>query len=625
MKRLLTIFLLPLLSAMAHAQLNDANSIYGLHWYGTSDLGQIGTVQPNPTDAENMAPGREMWSLEINHLDDDSPAGQSDVWNRPNYYNNYDLTNGNGGYSQAVTVGSGTAKNHSLIYRLQPNWGRNVPHSGDPYTTAMFAEDCKGAANWHRKFCRVWQIGNEVNIDAGIENNRWGGSAYDVAWQPTPEQYADAYLACRDKIHEITPEFASGFQNQIVLMQPVSPGNVIPGLRYMDGNEFLWRQIKRMNDTGNASKIDGFALHSYAEPGGANFGVDGYMEALREQLMIIDELGQGNKPVFVTEFNKHMPNSGEAAIGARFVQGAYQAMHNWNTGSGGLWPGQPNHNIVTACWFIFKNDTGTWKDYSLQYQKSFIGGTNPDTNPWYGFQAAASANYPAGSITGGGATVSSNTMWWQDNFTTLDQAAPLPHWKQEVSGGSITANGLGQVRFLGSTGTPSLTLRSAGYVFGNFRAELEFSIVNANQINGAAGEANFDLRIREGSEGYSLTFFTNASDVARRNRVILRRTNVWSQIGSFNALIPGNIANGDAFRVVVVTNGSSINYEIYKTAGTGASVSPVVTWNVSDSGQNTGWVRMGTYNMGEALVNNFAIGGPAWAGLGSEVGDWVVY
>jgi hypothetical protein len=629
LKRLTIASAITLLASAASAQLDDANSLYGVHWYGNPDHAAIATVQPASTDAEAMAPGREMWSLEINHLDDNSPAGQSNVWDRPDYYSWFDMTNGSDGFSRAVTVGPnatavGSGKNHSLIYRLQPNWGRNVPHASDPYALSDYATDCAGAATWHRKFCRVFQIGNEVNVVG--ENTRWGGASYNVSWDPTPEQYADAYLACRDAIHTVTPEFATGFQTQIVLMQPPSPGNATAGVRAYDGNEYLYRQIKRLNDTSNAAKIDGFALHSYAEPGGANFGTDGFIDALREQLMIIDELGHAAKPVYVTEFNKHMPNSTEAAIGAQFVQSAYTALNAWNTGSGGTWPGQPNHNIVTACWFIFRNDPTTWKDYSLQYQKSFIGGTNPNTNPWYGFQAAAAANYPAGSTAGGGATVDLNNLWWQDDFNTIDQSPSLPDWKAELSGNGALVAGSGKAQFIGVAGTPSISLRTAGYVYANFRAEFNVAVIDNSQVNAAAGEANFDIRVREGSLGYSLTVFTNASDAARRNRVRLRRVNDWSTVGGLDVLAANPIVSSDAFKVIVIADGSNLTFTVYKTAGTGASlVTPIVNQTVVDSGQNVGWIRLGTYNLASAQFDNFAIGGKNWTGLASEVADWKKY
>ncbi|MCC7393159.1 hypothetical protein IT571_12465 [Candidatus Sumerlaeota bacterium] len=629
MKRRFPAALFSLLSTTALGQLTDANSLYGVHWYGTTDHNQIGSVQPAVTDAEAMAPGRELWVVEINHLDDNSPAGQSDVWNRPDYYNWYDLTNGNDGYSRAVTVGPnattvGSGKNHSLVYRLQPNWGRNVPHSSDPYTIADFATDCTGAANWNRKFCRFWQIGNEVNIVG--EHTRWDGAAYTISWDPTPEEYADTYLACRDAIHTVTPDFATGFQNQVVLMQPVSPGNAAPGVRSFDGNEFLYRQIKRMVDTGNSAKVDGFALHSYAEPGGSNFGADGFMDGLREQLMIMDELGFANKPVMITEFNKHMPDVANAAIGAQFAQAAYAALNNWNNGTGGAWPGQPNHDIVGACWFVFLNDTGTWKDYSLQYQKGLVGGSDPNANPWYGFQAAAAQNYPAGSVNGGGATPDQNALWWQDDFNSIDTTPSLPDWLPETSGATITASA-GKARFVGSSGTPSATLRTAGYVYGNFRCEFTVGVVNNAQVNAGAGEANFDVRFREGSRGYSLTVFTNASDVARRNRIQLRRVNNWGEnIGGVNTLLANPIVNGDAFRVIIIANGTNITTTVYKIAGVGAStVTPVLNQTVSDSGQNVGWLRIGTYNLAEAQFDQFAVGGRNWIGLPSNVNDWAAF
>src|SRR5690606_21531061 len=121
------------------------------------------------------------------------------------------------------------------------------------------------------------------------------------------------YVAVRDKIHENASLVAP--ESQIVLMQAVSPGPA-DGARYMDGNEFLFRMIDAVPDK---SKIDGFGLHAYAEPGGANFGEVGFLDALREQIMIIDSFGLGDRPLYITEFNKHMPNATEANIGARFV------------------------------------------------------------------------------------------------------------------------------------------------------------------------------------------------------------------------------------------------------------------------------------------------------------------
>lgn len=559
----------------AAAQTADSPWLYGIHWYG----------DPALTDVEAMSGGKGVWDLEITHVD----ASKAPAWDQPGYY--------------ASTVCPPVAsRGHSFIFRMQPYWDRNVPHSSDPYTLTQFAADAKSAADTLKNHVHIWQIGNEVNIRG--ENKRWGGSDYDTLWEPTPAQYADTYVALRDKIREITPN--TNPATQIVLMQPVSPGNT-DTWRYMDGNEFLWRQIEAVADK---NKIDGFAVHGYAEPGAADYGIRGFWDSIREQLMIIDQFGLGDRPVYITEWNKHMPNAAEAQIGAKFLHRAYTALRDWNAGSGGAWPGLPNHNIVAACWFVYPDSS--WTDYSLKYWKSQIVSTDKELNPWYSFQHAASLNYAKG-ISGGGATVPQNAFWWRDDFSgaTLDQTPPLPDWKAETTAsGSVVMSGDGAVRFLGnSSNNGGGGLRTAGYVYGNFRLETEIVFTNVARAGTATPEANFDLRVREGSKGYSLTFFTSASP-NNTNRIILRRTNEWTQIGSHNVLVPGGINSGDTFRVSIVADGSTLVYQVYKNA----EATPVVNWSASDSGQKVGWIRLMTYNMQEARLTDFRLGGPQWVG-----------
>ncbi|HPB32861.1 MAG TPA: hypothetical protein PLB62_15540, partial [Candidatus Sumerlaeota bacterium] len=56
---------------------------------------------------------------------------------------------------------------------------------------------------------------------------------------------------------------------------------------------------------------------------------------------------------------------------------------------------------------------------------------------------------------------------------------------------------------------------------------------------------------------------------------------------------------------------------IYKNGGT----TSVVDWDVSVSGQKIGWIRLMTWNMNEAHVNDFKLGGVSWSGLE----DWYLY
>ena len=606
--RIFFILCLIAFTSVIFAVTNDSGYLYGIHWYGNTD-----SISPGQTtDVETMTGSKGIWVLDITLLD----SAKTNAWDQPWQTSPLDKTQP--GYrtfhAQKICQGKG----HSLIYRLQPNWSRNVPHISDPYTLTNYADDCKAAANVLKDWCHIWQIGNEVNL--GGENMRWGGADYNTQWEPTPEQYAETYIACRDKIHEITPNTSPA--TQIVLMQPSSPGSIETSVgRFMDANEFLWRQIEAISDK---SKIDGFALHSYAEPGASDYGVGGFWDSIREQLMIIDQLGLGDRPVFIAEWNKHMPNATEAKIGAKFLWRGYELMNNWNTSTDGEWLGFTNHKIVTATWFVYPDDS--WTDYSLKYWKTLLTPSDQENNPWYSFNYSCGFNYPKGAV-GGGPTVPQSSFWWRDDFdgAALDSTPPLPDWKAEATGSQTAAqavvmSGTGSVRLLGnSLSEGGGSIRTIGYVYNNFRLEADVTITNAARSNTAVPEANFDVRIREGYYGYSLTFFTSGSP-NNPNRIILRRTNNWGEYLS-NYLVSDGINSGDSFQISITANGSNITYRVYKNGGT----TPIVNWNISDSGQKIGWIRLMSYNLNEARVNDFRLGGPQWNGVMTNVSDWNRY
>ncbi len=588
MKRFAYILFAILYSSVA-AQTADSSLLHGIHWYANTD-----SINPGDrTDVEDMTGDRGIWVLEITHVD----ASKANAWDLPAYH---------AGRAQKIVQGKG----HSLIYRIQPNWARNVPHTSDPYTLTQFADDCKSAADTLKNYAHIWQIGNEVNLRG--ENKHWNGSDYATEWEPTPEQYAAVYEACRDKIHEVTPNTSPAIQ--IVLMQPVSPGAADGSVgRFMGGAEFLWRQIEGVSDK---AKIDGFALHGYAESGGTNYGVDGFWDSIREQLMVIAQQELSDRPIYITEFNKHMPDINEARIGAAFLHRAFSYMNQWNTGSSGQWPGEPNHNIISACWFVYPEG---WNDYSLLHWKGTTGNPVQENDPWQSFLYSSGMNLPRGAV-GGGPAIPVNTLWWSDSFdgSSLDTASPLPDWKAETTGsGSVVMSGTGAVRFLGnSSATGGGGIRTAGYVYSDFHMEAEITITNAARAGTTIPEANFDVRLREEDKGYSITFFTSLSP-NNPGRIILRRTNDWAQIGSYNVAVPGGINSGDTFHVKATASGSNIRILIYKNGG----ITPVVDWDVNDSEQKIGWIRLMTWNMNEARVNDFKLGGVSWSGLE----DWYLY
>ncbi len=582
----------------ASAEAADAPYLYGIHWYGNTDSISVG----QKTDVEAMSGDRGIWDLEITHVDASQASGS-------------DLPSGYVSHARKVITGKG----HSIIFRVQPYWGRNVPHPSDPYTLSQYAADCLKMATTLRDYCHIWQIGNEVNLR--LENNRWSGSSYNVEWEPSPAEYAQTWLACRDAIHEITPNTSPS--RQIVLMQPVSPGNGDTSVgRFMDGNEYLWRQIEAIGDK---SKIDGFGIHSYARPGTPETGLEGFWEAIREQLMIIDEWGLGDRPVYMTEWNKHMPNAAEAAIAAKFLHRAYAQMDGWNKGTGGTWPGQPNHNIVGAMWFVYPR--GSWDDYSLQHWKTQIVSTDPEQNPWYAFQYASSFDYVRGAE-GGGPAFPPVSLQWADDFNgpagaAPDSSAPLPVWKP-FGGGTNDAvlSGDGALRLVGrATNARGSGVKTAGHVFGNFVLNAEVVITNGSRWNLSIPESLFNLNFREGSKGYSLTINTGGG-VLNDNRIVLRRTNDWTVIGNYNAVVPGGVRNGDSFQIHVDANGPNLAIRVTKNNNTGA---PVVDWKLNDEGQRVGWISLSSYNVQEVRVNRIDLTAQLGASVQSREPMWLLW
>jgi|GEM_PF-505346 len=596
MRNLLELCLFVLCASVAISQTMDSPYLYGIHWYANTDGIAIG----QSTDVEDMTAGRGIWVLDIALTDENANNWWDLLW-QPG---NKTVPGYRAQHAQKIVTGKG----HSLIYRLQPGWGRNVPHASDPYTLANYAADCKAAAALLSNLCHVWIIGNEVNLSD--ENHRWSGSAYTTVWQPTPAEYAATYLACRDRIHEVTP--ATNPAVQLVLMQPPSPGIADGTTRFMDSTEFLARQIEAVPDK---SKIDGFCLHTYA--GGGEELREDFFDSLRAQLMIIDSFGLHDRPVFIGEWNHYMPNSTETQRGARFLHTTLTALHTWNTSSGGEWPGLPNHNIVAATWFVYPAGVG-WDNYSLAAKKSPTG--TQDTDPWHAFQYACGFNYPRG-LWGGGAQVPPLSFWWVDEFngSSIDQSAPLPDWKVEsVNGGSASLTGNGQLRLAGTSSYQGGSVRTAGYAYTDFSLEADIQFTNASRI--ATDEANFDLRFREGSKGYSLTFYSSNSTV-RPGQVFLRRTNNWSETLA-SGTIAGGISTGDAFKVRVIADGSKIEVKIWRLP----EKSLVLDWSgtsaINDTGQRAGEIRLVSYNIREVQVERVALGGVGWTGYSSAADDW---
>lgn len=316
--------------------------LYGIHWYG----------DPAAANVETMTGGKGIWSLETVLTNSDFWWGP--VWQRDNRFHT------------AVTRG------HTLIVRVQRNWGENIPFTQN---LTQYLVDVQTAAQQLANVAHIWQVGNEQNI---LEE--WGGQVL------SPAEYVQQYRQIRNALRAVP----SPLGPQIVLLGPVSPGGVIPGVRHMDGNEYL----AAMCDLLTPDEVDGFAIHAYAAPWNDATISRGELQAgYISQLAVIRSRGFGDKPVYLTEWNRgvNVGNAASEAASAQFLHGAFADLHAWNQTAGA-------HPIVTANWFIYPYDAGTWAQYSIEYLRT-IGPPGPNNDLWDAFQYACTLNYPAGSST----------------------------------------------------------------------------------------------------------------------------------------------------------------------------------------------------------------------------------
>jgi len=327
--------------AMGLPSAADSPWLYGIHWYA-DDAGD--------SDVEAMSGGKGIYVLEQVFTDTEA---QGNGWER------YDHPYKTGRWSQIA------AKGHTIVARIHPNWGRAVPKPADAYTVAQFVQDCRSAADTLKNQCHIWQLSNEMNI---LEE--YGGE------QLLPAYYVSVYKQVKAAIETVV----SPLGPQIVLLGPVSPGGVIAGVRWMDGNTYLQQMLNELS----AGEVGGFGVHSY---GGGNLtaALMDFQNGLTGQLSRIDAAGFTNLPVYITEWNRHTPSAPYEAVSAQFLYRAFEWLDSWNATPG-------NHNVVSACWFVYPS--GGWNDYSLLYYKT-VGGTQ-DNDLWNAFLFAANQNYPAG-------------------------------------------------------------------------------------------------------------------------------------------------------------------------------------------------------------------------------------
>jgi hypothetical protein len=319
MIRGLTIITILIASMSFNRPLHAAGEkLYGVHWWDYS----------HPNAGAGPTGG---WSVE-------TVLTNSDEWWKGWYFEPL--------YQQVTT-----AHQAEIITRVDYTWGQTVPApatmSASTWANKILS-DVIGPLGPH---ARRWVIGNEPNIVG--EGNGWASN------QITPAGYAQIYWTVRTLIKAQRPQ-------DEVLFAPVSPGGIIPGVRWKDGNQWLAEAIDATLALPRAA-IDGFAIHAYGNPFvDAEQAVAEFHSDYTSQLAVIDSRSLKHVPVYLTEWNRATSTIGDLAaneqVSAQFLAGSLADVDVWNRTPG-------NHNIVSLAWFVFQ-DGGGWEQYSIEWWKT---------------------------------------------------------------------------------------------------------------------------------------------------------------------------------------------------------------------------------------------------------------
>src|SRR3954447_18329683 len=295
--------------------------------------------------------------------------------------------------------------NAEILTRIDYTW--NNGHTTVPTPTMMSATD------WGNKilsdiigplgpYAHRWIIGNEPNLSG--EGDGWASN------QITPAGYAQIYNTVRQVIKAQRPQ-------DEVLFAPVSPGGVVSGVRWKDGNQWLTEAIDATLALPGGG-IDGFAIHGYGGGATAAQSITNFHTDYVSQLNLIDSKSLKQVPVYVTEWNRWTSTTGNQAvdeqISADFLRQSLADVDVWNRTPG-------NHNIVSLAWFIYNNVPG-WENYSIEWWRTH---GNPEGQPgdlWTAITASSNllagmrGTRPVADYNADGATTSIDYSSWRAAF-----------------------------------------------------------------------------------------------------------------------------------------------------------------------------------------------------------------
>ncbi len=394
--------------AIAGKALAAGEKLYGVHWWDYSNP-SVGSGPDGGWSVETVITNSAVW------------------WQAPWFVPLYQQVTG--------------AHNAAVVTRVDYDWGQTVPAPATSTAQAWATKVVNEVVDPLGSYASRWVIGNEPNIIG--EGSGWASN------QVTPAGYAQIYAAVRSAIKAVRPQ-------DEVLFAPVSPGGVIAGVRWKDGNQWLGEAIDATLALPGGA-IDGFALHAYGGQATAAASVTEFHSGFTSQLAVIDARPLKSTPVYITEWNRGTATTGNLSaneqVTADFIAQSLADVDNWNRTPG-------NHNIRALAWFVHNKDYGAdWNQYSLEWWQSQGNPVGQSGDLWTALMNKSSLNAgmagtrPAADYNADSAVNSDDWTAWRAAFgkTTFPyadgnrngkvDAADYVLWRNSTSGfaaGSIT-------------------------------------------------------------------------------------------------------------------------------------------------------------------------------------------
>ena len=360
-----------------------SNSLVGVHFAGNPSGGILDM-------ASGRGAGQWIYSTEVYATDDREPEDPAFIANMTDWITGYLRPM----YQNRIRP----------IARIDYIWGETVPRllsDGSVNTAAV--------GRYARTFKKVAQIADANGVPirqfvvANEMNLRDEGTGFTNGY--IPEWY---YAYVYDQVAAQMASLGGGYE---VLVGGLSPGTLTPDPLHtppdptsfyqvysVDAFAYLDNVCQELKRRGTANV--GFALHAYNDFDNNRSYTTEFYWTIRKQLEVIERshtvvpygqtgsvtvAGYTNAPIYITEWNRHTPQSPTASRAAQetatsgFVRTAIERLQRWNRNRevydnvSGVYRTYDHrslvhnfHPIKGATYFVFDTLGGAWGDYSLK-------------------------------------------------------------------------------------------------------------------------------------------------------------------------------------------------------------------------------------------------------------------